>query len=413
MRLKGVHRAAVAVVPLLGLVACQSGGGASGTAEPAAESVYDKKLADQLRASRKATEESGSARFTLTLTYRTKHGTAEDRTTGAQDYGKKTADAVRTVTVPREVSQETAALLGGRPGDRVQQTFEVTGNTVAYRTERGGWLRYTSSGSLAFTEKAGAVLSRSGDRVPYGGTLADVVAGADDPKKQPAVDQDGNRRYEVVAAARRAAEVFPGDLGVSVLTGKGQSGAIPLTIRLDKEGRLTEATADYAPVLSALHKDGVLKDVTELRAAYTLTDFGKAAPQQTASAAAGTVDAEKALTPLHDVKPGTCASQDTGLGSASLVRVIGCAGRFDLRVFGQVTVDKTTKAELTYEDGYTEARNKCRSAFGKAPSAWTAKAEPRDTFLIDGDPNLSMSYSPGGDNRISGDFTCYVTTARS
>lgn len=39
--------------------------------------------------------------------------------------------------------------------------------------------------------------------------------------------------------------------------------------------------------------------------------------------------------------------------------------------------------------------------------------EPRNSFLVDGDPTVEIGHTPAGDNRVSGDFTCYVTTAGS
>ncbi|MET9620517.1 hypothetical protein ABZZ37_07080 [Streptomyces sp. NPDC006464] len=72
-----------------------------------------------------------------------------------------------------------------------------------------------------------------------------------------------------------------------------------------------------------------------------------------------------------------------------------------------------TRSEPSVEDGFAEARARCRSAFGKAPAQWTARAKPRNSFLVDGDPTVEIGHTPAGDNRVSGDFTCYVTTAES
>lgn len=406
---RGRGLAVVAVLPLLiTAVACKSGGADGAKSDKGAgHPVYGEKLGRQLVSAREVTEKSGSARFTYTLTYTTKSGTVRDVTTGAQDYGKKTADATRTLTLPGGLPAKTGEQLGARPG-KGPEAFEVTGSDVAYRTRSGAWLRYAASGSKEFVDRAGVVLSRAGDEVPYGGTLADTIAHAATPVKQPVVGSDGSRVYATTASARSAAEALPADIGFLVPMGKDEPAPVPLTIKLDAEGRITEGTADYAPVLTALHKAGALREVTALKAVYRLTDHGKAVPRRTAGASAE--DAEKVLTDLHAVPPGACASDDTGLGSQALVRVGDCTGRSDLRVFGHVKVDKTSRDELTMEDGETAARDLCRAKFATVPAAWVAKARPKNSFLVTGDSALEMAYSPGGDNRVSGEFTCYVST---
>ncbi|MFE2235042.1 hypothetical protein ACFXA4_21060 [Streptomyces sp. NPDC059442] len=71
------------------------------------------------------------------------------------------------------------------------------------------------------------------------------------------------------------------------------------------------------------------------------------------------------------------------------------------------------RAEPSVEDGFAEARARCRSVFGKAPAQWSARAKPRNAFLVDGDPPVEIGHTPAGDNRVSGDVTRYVTTTGS
>ncbi|WP_327374027.1 hypothetical protein OG393_08575 [Streptomyces sp. NBC_01216] len=356
-----------------------------------------------MSASRKATEAGGNARFRYVLSYRTSHGAVEDLTTGAQDDARHTAHAERVLTLPSGAPDELAEKLDA-PTGRGREVYEVAGSDVAFLTRGGDWLRYSASGSSEFAEKAAGVLYRSGDRVPYGGTLADVVDRAGRAEKEPVVGEDGSRRYELTVSARTAAVVLPEGAGFDGLTDEQAHTPLSLNVRLDAEGRLVEATADFAPLLEVLHQEGALREVTELTAAYTLTDFGDAVPQQVA---AGAQDTEKLLTELTAMKPGACASRDTGLGSHGLVRPVDCDRDHDLRVFGRVRVDTTSRKEPRVDFAESEAEKKREARFAAAPVAWTARAKPRNTFLTIG--SSQTGYSPGSDHRAYGDFTCAVS----
>ncbi|WP_406863236.1 hypothetical protein ABZO31_23475 [Streptomyces sp. HUAS MG47] len=391
----------MAVLPLLlAAVACQADGPAQTAPDHA---VYGQPLSGHIRAAQEVTAESGSARFTYTLTYETTKGPGKEVVTGAQDYAERTADATRTLTLPRGLSEETERTLGSWPGGEPQM-FEVTGSDVAYRMRSGDWLRYSASGSQEFAQHASAVLYRAGDNVPFGGTPEDVLTVVARPAKGPAVDEDGRRTYSVMAKGLLMQPTLPGSMDMLLTAGVPD---LPMTVTLDADGLLTEATADYAPLLADLHRKGHLKEVTAMKGVHRLTEHGRAEPRRSSK---GAVDAEKALTDLHRVRPGACASDDTGLGHVRLVRVVACSARHDLQVYAHVNVALASSSKApTEEDAYRDADRQCRREFDSAPSAWVARARPAGTFLIAGDTAVSSTI--GGDDHATGAFVCYVTTS--
>ncbi|MFF2571981.1 hypothetical protein [Streptomyces sp. NPDC058084] len=410
----GRRRAAAALVPLLltALAACQSGGGGTtgATPSPTVTPVFDVRLDDQLQAATKATTAAGNAAFTSTLRYGSAHGTAVDRATGAQDYTADAARAERELSVPRRFPAEAAEDLGARPGAApVSETYVIKGGQVDYRTRQGGWLRYSPQASMDVVDLYGGILDRAGETAPYGGTLAEVVRTAD-ATKQPVKGADGSRTYELTVAPQTAAPALPYFLRDPLTYDRGGE-RVALTVVLDARGRLLRASADYTPVLKVMHAEGVLEGVTSLKAEYSLSGLGSTRlPGPEAGRETRTEDAEKALTPLTEVRPGSCGSTDTGLGgSLDLVRVVPCGKTADLRVFGQVTVKETVQGN---PDGVAnrKAGERCGTKFRSAPAAWVADARPHGTYYSYGAGSSSSPYT-GPDADVEGAFTCYVLTS--
>ncbi|WP_370414984.1 hypothetical protein [Streptomyces fradiae] len=414
MRNAPVGRAALPLL-LAALAGCQSGGGAATDAKqpkPTGTPVYEVRLDDQLQAASKATTASGSSAFTWTLSYGSAKGTAVDRTTGTQDYAKKTARAERTVTVPRRFPEDAAGDLGGTPGGPgAPGTYLVDGNDVTYETRKGDWLRYSASAPKEMVDFYDGVLQYAGDAAPYGRTLAEVVRHAD-AQKQPAKGADGSRTYTLSVPPQTAAAALPVRLENALLY-NDDAERVPLTVVLDGEGRLTSATADYTPALKALHDAGRLKGVTSLKAEYRLTRLGAAPVPAPPAAAKAAADAEKAVTPLAQVAPGACGSADTGLGgSLQVVRVVPCGAGADLRVFGQVKIKEKLRGQQDPDALATrKARDKCERAYGAAPKSWTADGRPAGGFYTYGSAANSYAYV-GPDVDVDGTFTCYVRTSR-
>ncbi|MFJ5782933.1 hypothetical protein [Streptomyces hydrogenans] len=405
------RRAAAAAV-LLPLLAAAVGCQTSGPGEPDAKApsptgkpVFGEKLADQLNAASRATEAAGSARFTATLTFGSAGGGAVQTTTGVLDYAKDAARVERSSEVPRGFPEDTAAELGLPLAARAPQVFAVDKNDVSYRTDRGTWLRYEASGSKEFTDSVGAVLKLAGDAGPWGGTLADVVRHAD-PERAPATDADGRRTYRVDVPSRNLTDLLPG--GVAFATRDADvPGEAPITVVVDKDGRLLSAEADYAPLLRGLRGAGVLAGVTSLRAAYTLTGHGG---QTVPAVPAGerTEDAERVTKALAEVKPGACASTDTGLGGVDRVRPVACGESADVRVFGRQRIDETYRDKDPQGLGRALAVKRCGKDFASVPAAWTKDARPAGTYLVDGTETVSYGYT-GPEATVTGDFACYVT----
>ncbi|MGO4631800.1 hypothetical protein AB4225_12750 [Streptomyces sp. 2RAF24] len=405
------RRAAALALPLLltALAACQSGGQdakpTAATPSPTPTPVFSVRLDDQLTAASRATTAAGSAAFTWTLTYGSAKGTAVERVTGVQDYAKDTARAERVVEIPRGFPGDAARELGGEPvGSRKPRTFAVSGNQVSYRTADGDWLRYSSAASGDIVDLMDGALQRAGDAAPYGRTLAEVVSVAD-ATRPPVKGADGSRTYQVDVPVTYATAALPQALDISQDSARQAPGPVRTTVVLDKDGRLVRATADYAPALKLLHDEHRLKGVTSLRADYALSGHGKT-PVPPLPAGAKVQDAEKALTDLHKVRPGGCASLDTGLGDLGLVRVVPCGARADLRVFGQVTFKKSLQGD---PDGVAvrEGQDRCEAAYGSVPHAWIADGRPAGRFTTYGQGTTSSAYT-GPDVDVEGVYTCFV-----
>ncbi|MGW5424002.1 hypothetical protein [Streptomyces sp. NPDC003943] len=406
-----LRQGAAAALLLTALVGCQSGGAgdAKGAASPSPSGtpVFDVRLDGQLAAATRATSAAGSSAFTWTLSYGSAGGTAVDRTTGTQDYAKDTAHAERILDIPRRFPENAAAEIGGRPGAaHVTEAYEIQGNQVDYRTRQGGWLRYSSQASMDVVDLFGGILTRAGDAAPYGGTLAEVVRNSY-ARKQPVKGADGSRTYELAIEPRTADDALPASIEPSPAYFRSTARAA-LTVVLDGQGRLTRASADYTPLLKALHQDGVLKGVTSLKAEYVLTGHGSTEVPAPAAGKSGRLEeAEKALTPLLKLKPGACGSADTGLaGSLALVRAVPCGTGADLRVFGQVKIEESIEGNPT---GVADkkAGERCGGRFDSAPAAWVRDARPAGTYYTYGAGSSSSSYT-GPDVDIEGDYTCYV-----
>ncbi|MEV0093236.1 hypothetical protein [Streptomyces sp. NPDC050738] len=397
----------IAAPLLLGAAACQSGG-ADKTAEPKAEPVYSKPLPAQFSAALKATDEAGSARFTSSLVYTTGSGSrAVDTTTGSQDYARHTAQAERTLIVPRTLPAKDAAYLR-EEGDSRPRTYAVDHSDVLYKSRSGDWLRYRAGADTEFSEGAQEMFDRAGNAAPYGGTLAELVRYTI-PRHQPQQLDSGVRRYREMVTARLALELLPPLMSADASGGFSPDEAnIPLTAEFDAQGRLTKASADLAPFLKELHANHHLSAVKSLRAEYALTGFGEKVPYTIASGE-NVLAAQKELAAIESVKPGSCASEDTGMPSSSLVRPVSCTAPHDLQVFGQVHIEAHAKDTLSDDVGDSLAHDKCDRKFQAAPAAWTRDAHPRGTYTVSGAAGLSVT--PGEGTSLDGDFSCYITTS--
>ncbi|MFI6641122.1 hypothetical protein [Streptomyces sp. NPDC050504] len=404
--------AVLAPLLLVGAAACDSGGkgtkgdkGDEGGKDGSGNAVFSLPPADQLVAARTATEGGGTVRFVSTLVYTAKGGgQLTDRTTGSQDFGADRAVAVQVQSTTGAFPQKAVAALRGENG-RAWRSYSVEGDDVLYRTAKRTWLRYAASAG-DISKEAALLSKRAGSTTPYGGTLADAVFGSF-PEARPEKRSDGTRYYHVMTPAGVFADLVPD--GFAPRAGsKGEAVPVSLEVELDAQGRLTRAEAD----LSALITDRETHGVTGIKAHLAFSEFGHKAPPSVRPGER-TEDASKVLTELTKIKPGECAGHDTGLAGFSLLRRVDCSTAHDLRIFGQVRINETSKERIGLDGAYKMAQDRCEERYTDAPAAWTAKGRPAGTFYTLGAEGMEiLGGGPGDDiSIVKGDFTCYVKTS--
>ncbi|WP_282693214.1 hypothetical protein [Streptomyces sp. CC208A] len=415
MRIRKRCRAAVVALPLLlAVVGCESGAGAeraggpgddggSPSASPSRLSVFDVPVRRQPTAAGAALADSGSARFTTTVTYVSAGKSAVERTDGVLDWRKDAARAERVLRVPAGFPAGAAEELGLTPGRTDRQSYAVEGNEVAYRTKGGTWLRYSASDSKKFADRVGGLLNQAGDAAPWGRTLAEVLKVSSADGGYEALP-GGGRRYRAAVDGYAMRVALPSAVGRYV-DGRGSHRTV--VVDLDREGRLVRAEADLKSLLAELHGQGELRGLTELRVELSLTGHGRPVTALVPSTERFEA-AQKVLTALDEVEPGSCASIDTGLDHPGLVRSVPCGSGADLRVFSQQRIDKTVRDTNPEGLGRRLATEGCRRDFREVPAAWTSGARPAGGYQISGKEKLSYAYT-GPDATVRGDFTCYVT----
>ncbi|MGG8410323.1 hypothetical protein ACM614_29090 [Streptomyces sp. 12297] len=340
------------------------------------------------------TQAAGSAAFTAAVEYASATSTAVVTARGGQDFARKSAYADITTIVPAAFPKEHSGLIGN-PGTRTRTTLANTGDEVWSKTSTGPWLHSTWN----VREKLGLGLvlgaHTSDDGGPFGRTAAVAVLRAR-PAGAPQPLPDGGRRYQATTRADEAVKALPEELTYSG-TQKWGSTSVPVTVDLDAHGRLARAHVDY----TALTKNHpALTGLTGLSATYSASGYGTttvAKPPTT-----GVQEADRALLPLEEVKPGDCADTRSGVGQVSVVRAVDCGEPHDIRVFAQVTVSEPfTGDDFLALFALTEkaALRKCRDAAAHAPAAdWL---EGRTDYSAYGNPQSDGSTA-------TGIYTCYV-----
>lgn len=407
-----------AAIPLLLAVVSCSGStdGDQGKAseKPTEHPVYDHEVATHLSRSSEVTRQSGTSAFVATLTYGSDDGDAVDRTEGGQSYADETAFAKRTVTIPEGISDKDAGQIRGESAVEYGKTLVVDGDSVLYRTSKDGWLRFSPDADKEFTDAVQGILQHTGDNtVPYGGTLATAVA-AVRPAQEPKRLDGGAHRYRVSSDADAVLGLLPTELTMAVESSeevRENTVDVPLTVELDREGRMTKATADLEPLLDILHEAKTLTGVKSLQAQYTLKDFGE--PLARSMPEKGDIkDAETVFTPVSAAKDGSCATTDTGMTGMALIRQVKCSASHDIRVIGQVSFEKTVAGYSPDADESKTARRLCTQKVESAPPAWSAEARPQNTFQYVG--GETTTYTTGGgkyETVIEGEYTCFVATS--
>ncbi|MEU9060606.1 hypothetical protein AB0D13_17595 [Streptomyces sp. NPDC048430] len=408
------RRAAVALLlpVLIGTAGCGAGEKA-----PAGEAVYGQPLAEQFQAATDATRGAGTAAFVSTLTYGAAGGDAVQRARGNQDYERGTSRADTGLDAPRTFPKGTLELLRGAAPEG-KQVLATADDDVYVRNGGSAWLKYTPEAVSKFGEATGDVAGHAaGDAAPYSGTLADLVPRAI-PREAPERRADGSRVYRVVLLPEVAAELLPRHLrGAGDAWGTESVG---LTVKLDADGRLVSAAADLAPVLAALHDQGMLVEVKRLRAAYELTAFGEPGKAEGPSGGGEAVeDAGEVLAPVATLEAGRCAATGgTGLATEEIVRPVDCADRHDIRVLGQVEVDRAFSGKRDVGSGDRYGRVECGRADAAAPKDWRRGGRYADGFGMRGKSEVSVSVTMDGEpgsgteTTVTGSYTCFLIVAR-
>ncbi|GGR36182.1 hypothetical protein WEB32_24050 [Streptomyces netropsis] len=389
----------------MGAVSCGTPG--SDAPPKPAHPVFDAEQSMQLLKAREVTRQSGLARFTSTLVVGSAGGDAVETTRGEQDFGRGTAYAERTLSVPEDFPDGVARQLE-EPG---KETFAVVAREVLVR-DGAAWLRFRPTGVGPLSDATRSLRRLAGETAPYGGTLAEVIASAR-PQGRPSAREDGGRDYRASVPGGVATAVL-GKLGRMTgdwnsEAGKGRNGMFPMEVRLDARGRVTRATMDLTPLLRYMRD---LDGVRTIRATYELSGYGARATR-TLPDPSTVEDATKTLTLIGEVAPGDCALFAPGLASAAMVRTVSCARKHDLRVFGQALVGIQGSRAVDEGAAREDAVVSCREQFREAPEEWLREAVPAGRYRVTGGSRFTGHIGASGKShsRLRGQFTCYVRTS--
>ncbi|MEW2576607.1 hypothetical protein [Streptomyces syringium] len=393
------------LVLLTGAVSCGTSGGDK-PPKPA-HPVFDAEQSMQLLKARDVTRQSGLSHFTSTVVVGSAGGDAVETSRGEQDFGRGTAYAERTVSIPDDFPEGVADELDP-PGT---QTFAIVARQVLVR-DGATWLHYRPTGAGAVAYAMRSLQRFAGESAPYGGTLAEVIASAR-PQGRPEVREDGGRDYRAVvpggvasAALPRGLRQMKGDWNSEV--GKGRSAWFPLNVRLDSRGRVVRATMDLTPLLAHMRQ---VEGVKSIRATYELSGYGGRATRLLPDPAEAQ-DATKPWVHINQLEPGYCAVTAPGLPSMSTVREVSCDRRHDLRVISQRTEVQGSEAP----DGDPSSKRAgewCREAVSMAPEEWARDAVPAGRSHVVSDSGKVRTTTDEGKRRTRHMdlFTCYVRTS--
>ncbi|MFD9543180.1 hypothetical protein [Streptomyces sp. NPDC060022] len=381
------------------LTACAGGAADDKPAHP----VFGAPVEQQPRQALLATQAARTASFTQTLTFSSPSGDTVQTASGRIDFaGGRAVGSIDWTTAEDLPDEAKDALLGVRLGEGrspARTRVAVEPDTIRLSAgEAGYWLRYEGS-SEAFGAGA-AIDALRGAESAFGGTLLEILSGAQDVKESPAAKK-GGRTYLAKLTAFNALRLFPKDLG-SELTANidpnGTATPVSLSMSADAKGRVTRAEADFSALLDK--KDSALDEVTGLRAVLRVSGFGKSAPVMPA-ASEQTLDAKGAVTAIGEVKKGGCADLTTGTRTPDMVVSVPCAQPHDARVFAHSRFDAAYPGD---KKAKRMAGDACRKAYRSAPAAWTREGTEKDHFWYTwpGEARWGVGADPV--------VTCYVET---
>ncbi|WP_329211741.1 hypothetical protein OG257_27445 [Streptomyces sp. NBC_00683] len=390
---------AAALSATLLLTACAGGSADDKPAHP----VFGAPVEQQPRQALLATQAARTASFTQTLTFSSPSGDTVQKASGRLDFaGGRAVGSIDWALAEDLPDEAKDALLGVRLGEGrspARTRVAVEPDTIRLSAgEAGYWLRYEGP-SEAFGTGA-AIDALRGAESAFGGTLLEILSGAQEVKDSPAAKK-GGRTYLAKLTAFNALRLFPKDLG-SELTAdidpNGTETPVSLSMSTDAKGRVTRAEADFSALLGK--KDSALDEVTGLRAVLQVSGFGKSVPVMPA-ASERTLDAKGAVTTVGDVKKGGCADLTTGTRTLDMVVSVPCAQPHDARVFAHARFDAAYPGD---KKAKRMAGDACRKAYRSAPTAWTREGTEKDHFWYTwpGEARWGVGADPV--------VTCYVVT---
>ncbi|MFE0647628.1 hypothetical protein ACFVZH_03425 [Streptomyces sp. NPDC059534] len=328
---------AVLTAAVLSLAAC-GGGGTTSTGTPA-HPVFSEPLARQVNLALRHTQETGGADFRQTVTFGAGKDTAVQNLTGRLDFaGSRGEAASRWSLTPGFPEDARETILGTLPGHATGDAagrYTVDTRAIHYRADSAGyWLRY--EGDIEPLWGIDSISHLRGTEGAIGGTLLEVLSAAR-PTAQPTT-ADGGRSYRTDFPLGAALDLFPYDLRTEFVSGPlhvtDPSPPVPVTVDVDREGRIVRARADLSSLLSH-EPDSLLAGVTTLRADLTLGRFGAPEPAVSATPDGRVLDAAGAVRPSYEVAAGACMDFNTGMRHSRLVTRVPCAGPHDGKVTGQ------------------------------------------------------------------------------
>ncbi|MFF1510041.1 hypothetical protein [Streptomyces sp. NPDC058326] len=383
--------AAALVGAVLLLSACDSG---PGTAKPSPHPVFSEPLARQVHLALRHTRQAGGAGLRQTVTFTSGKGRAVQTLTGRLDFagsrGSATSRWHLTPDFPR-AARETilGTLQGPGTGDAVGR-FTVDTEAVHYRAGSAGyWLRY--EGDIEPLWGIDSISHLRGTESAIGGTLLEVLSGVR-PAARRALE-GGGHSYRADFPLTEALQLFPYDLRSEFvptpLYDHLPSAPVPLTVEVDRDGRITRARADLTVLLDR-KTEGALAGMTALHADLVLDDFGSPKAGAAATPDGRVLDAASAITPVSEARPGECMDFHTGMRYSPLVARVPCAGPHDGKVLAQHPLTGTYPGN---EDAEVRAGRACAGTRDDSRSGsrwytwsserdWTARGEGRATCYV-------------------------------
>ncbi|MES9808756.1 MULTISPECIES: hypothetical protein [Streptomyces] len=370
--------AVAGAVLLLG--ACDPGAAdAPGAARPTP--LFSEPASRQVGLALRHTRETGGADLRQTVTFTSEKGDAVQNLTGRLDFAGSRGEAAHTWRIapgfPEEARRTILGTLPGRGTGDASGRYAVDTRTIHYRAASAGyWLRY--EGDVEPFPGTDSIDHLRGTASPIGGTLLEVLGGV-----RPAEARElagGGRSYRADFPLAEALELFPYDLRQEFVPAPLNAGApgapVPVAVEVDREGRITRASADLTSLLDK-GRDGALTGVTGLRAELALSGFGAPEPPLDTVPGGRVLAGASAVVTLYGARPGDCLDFNTGMRHRRLVVRVPCAGPHDGAIVEQHSLPGTFPGT---EEAAERARRACaaageRGAGGTPWRTWSTEEE--------------------------------------